>query len=99
MVNDYMRDKVLIKIKETIGIVKFDNAKILIDTDNKLPGYITSKNVVISKVQSCKLYNNKYMIASTQTTKTEIIAPIAVLLFKLLSCKVLFINGKEIRNC
>ena len=26
------------------------------------------------KVQSCKLYNNKYMIASTQATKTEIFA-------------------------
>ena len=26
------------------------------------------------KVQSCKLYNNKYMISSTQITNTEIFA-------------------------
>ena len=41
MVNDYMLDKVLDKIKETIGIVKFDDTKILIDTNDKLPDYIT----------------------------------------------------------
>ena len=51
------------------------------------------------KVQSCKLYNNKYMIASTQITNTEISAFIAVLVFKLLSRKVLFINRKESRDC
>ena len=48
------------------------------------------------KVQSFKLYNNKYIIASTQTTNTDIFAVIAVLVFKLLSCKVLFINRKTI---
>ena len=42
MVNDNMIDKVLDKIKE-----KFDDTKILIDTDYKLPHYITLKNVVI----------------------------------------------------
>ena len=51
------------------------------------------------KVQSCKLYNNKYMIALTQITNTEIFALIAVLIFKLLSRSVLFINRKENRNC
>ena len=35
------------------------------------------------------------MIASTQITSTEIFAFIAVLVFKLLSCKVLFINRKD----
>ena len=39
------------------------------------------------------------MIASTQITNTEILAFIAVLDFKLLSDKVLFINGKDNRNC
>ena len=47
MFNDYMLDKVLDKIKETIGIIKFDDTKTLIDTDDKLPGYITLENVVI----------------------------------------------------
>ena len=34
MVNDYMLDKVLDEIKETICIAKFDDTKILIDTDD-----------------------------------------------------------------
>ena len=37
-------------------------------------------------------FNNKYMIALTQITSTEIFALIAVLVFELLSRKVLFIN-------
>ena len=51
------------------------------------------------KVQSCKLYNNKFIIPSTQKTNTEIFTFIAVLVFKLLSPKVLFINRKDNRNC
>ena len=47
------------------------------------------------KIQSCKLYNNKYVIASTQRTNIEIFAFIANLVFKLLSRKVLFIKRKE----
>ena len=39
------------------------------------------------------------MIASTQITNTEIFAFIAVLVFKLFSRKVLFINKKKKRNC
>ena len=35
MVDDYMLDKVLDKIKEVIGIERFDDAKVLIDTDDK----------------------------------------------------------------
>ena len=50
------------------------------------------------KVQSCKL-SDKYMISSTQTTSTEIFAFVAVLVFKLLSCKVLFTNKIDNRNC
>ena len=55
-------------------------------------------NINILKVQSCKLYN-KHMIASTQITNTEMFAFIAVVVFKLLSHKVLFINRKDNRNC
>ena len=43
MVDDYMLEKVLDKIKEIIGIEKFDDAKILIDTEDKLPDDITLK--------------------------------------------------------
>ena len=43
------------------------------------------------KVQPCKLYNNKYMIASTPVTYTEIFTFIGVR-------KVLFINRKDNRN-
>ena len=34
MVDDYIVDKVLDKIKEIIGIEKFDDTRILIDTDD-----------------------------------------------------------------
>ena len=47
MVDDYVLDKVLNKIKKIIGIGRFDDTKILIKTDNKLPGDVTFKNVVI----------------------------------------------------
>ena len=53
----------------------------------------------ILKVQSCKSHNNKYMIASTQITNTEIFVFIAALVFELLNRKVLFINRKDNRNC
>ena len=49
-------------------------------------------------VQSWKLYNNEYIIASTQITNTEMFTFIAVLLFKLLSSKVLPKNRKDNRN-
>ena len=47
---------------------------------------------------SCSLYNNKYNIVSTQITKTETFAFVAVLVFKLSSRKVLFINRKDNRD-
>ena len=40
-------NEVLDKIKDIIGIEKFDDTNILIDTDDKLPHYITLKNFVI----------------------------------------------------
>ena len=40
MVGDYMLDKALKKVKE-INTEKFDNTKVLIDTDDKLQDYIT----------------------------------------------------------
>ena len=39
------------------------------------------------------------MIASTQTTNTEVFALIAALVFKLLNHKDLFIDRKDNRNC
>ena len=51
------------------------------------------------KVQSYKLYNNKYMIALIQITNTEILGLIASPISKLLSRKVLFINKEDNRNC
>ena len=39
------------------------------------------------------------MIAATQITDTEIFALIAVPVFKLMSCKALFINTEVKRNC
>ena len=39
------------------------------------------------------------MIVSTQITNSEIFAFIGVLVFKLLSHKILFINRKDNKNC
>ena len=39
------------------------------------------------------------MIATTQITNNEIFTFIAVLVFVLLSCKIVFINRKDNRNC
>ena len=39
------------------------------------------------------------MIATTQITTTEIFAFLAVLVFKLMSRKVMFINRKDNGNC
>ena len=52
-------------------------------------------NSFMLKVQSCKSHKNKYMIASTQITNTEMFAFIAILAFKLLSRNVLVINRKK----
>ena len=46
MIDDNILVKVLGKVK-IINIEKFDDTKILIDTDDKLPDDITLKNVVI----------------------------------------------------
>ena len=47
------------------------------------------------KAQSCNLYNNRHMIASTQITNTEIFPFVAVLVFKLISGKVFLMNRKN----
>ena len=47
MVNDNILDKVFDKIKRIVGIGKFDDTKILINTDDKLPNNITLNNVVV----------------------------------------------------
>ena len=46
------------------------------------------------KAQSCRLCN-KYMIASTQITSAEVFAFIAVLVFKLSSRKLFFVNKRQ----
>ena len=61
--------------------------------------YLPEKKRRKLKVQSCKLYNNKYTIAPTQMANTDIFAFIAILVFQLLSRKVLFIHRKDNRNC
>ena len=53
---------------------------------------------LLLKEQSCKLHNDKFMIASTQITNIEIFALIAVLVFELLSRTFLFINIEDKRN-
>ena len=47
MADDYILDKELDKVKKIIGFGKSGDTKILIETDDKLPGDITLRNVVI----------------------------------------------------
>ena len=54
-----------------------------------------SYSLFFLKLQSCKLYNNKYMFTSTQITNMEIFAFTAVVVFKLLGHKILFINKRQ----
>ena len=101
--------------RRTLGLPNEKVVKIQKENKSQFFSFITSsqfsatenplkmmKNVfnLTLKVESCKLNNNKYMIASTQITNTEIFALIAVLVFKLLSHKILFITRKKNnRNC
>ena len=68
MVDDYMLDKVLDKIKEIIGIEKFDGTKILIYADDKFPDDITLKNVII--LMACVIKGNliKMMVIKDDTS-------------------------------
>ena len=50
------------------------------------------------KVQSWKLYNNKYLITSTQVTNTEKFAFISVLVLKLLSGSFVYKDRKTIET-
>ena len=65
IVNDYMLDKVLDKIKKATGIAQFDDNKILIDTDDNLRDFNTLKNVVMTTTcvikDDAKLYPNMFL--------------------------------------
>ena len=60
MVDGYMLNKLSDKIKETIGIEKFYDTKILIDIDDILSDDITSENVTISTTRVIKDDNKLY---------------------------------------
>ena len=60
--------------------------------------FIWYLQVFFIKIQSCDLYNNKYMIASIQITHNEVFTSIAVEAFKLVGNRVLFIDKKDNRN-
>ena len=51
------------------------------------------------KVQSCIYITTNIMDASSQITDNEIVAVTTVLVFMLLSHKVLFVNRKDNWNC
>ena len=68
-------------------------------TPTPTPSLVNISTNVSLKVQSRKLHNSKYIIASTQITNTEIFAFVAVLVFKLFSRRGLFINRKDNKNC
>ena len=55
MIDYYLLDKVLDETKDIIGIEKFDDTKILIDTDDELPDNINLKNAVILMIVLWKI--------------------------------------------
>ena len=62
--------------------------------NGKIYGFLIHVEVIIYL-----LLDNFHECTFTQITNTKILALIAVLVFKLLSRKVLFINRKDNRNC
>ena len=78
-------------IRGSIGVTALKFINTFRTLENWSSIFIVKKNEL--RVQSRKLYGNKYMTASTQITNTEIFASIAVLV--LLSHKVLPINRKQ----
>lgn len=50
MIDNYMLDRVLDKITMIVGIEKFDNTKVLVDTDDKQANKFTLKNVILIHV-------------------------------------------------
>ena len=70
----------------------------LVATFKKLSNLLDQVLKLCLQGQSCKLYNDKYMIAPTEITNTEIFAFIAVLVLKL-KLKFLFVDRQDNRNC
>ena len=60
MDDDYMLHKVLDKLKKIIDIKKFDDTKIFIDTDDKLPDDITIKILLI--LLTCVIKDDEYFM-------------------------------------
>ena len=56
MVDNHILDKVSDKIKMIVAIEKFDDTKIFIETDDKLPDNVTLKNV--AKLITCVIKDN-----------------------------------------
>ena len=88
---DSKRDKMEITISDNADEVLKENLQSLLSSYQI--GFETSMKGSDLKVQSCKLFNRKYMIASKQITSTEIFAFKTVVVFKLLS------RRKDNRNC
>ena len=70
----------------------------LVATFKKLSNLLDQVLKLCLQGQSCKLCNDKYMIAPTEITNTEIFAFIAVLVLKL-KFKFLFVDRQDNRNC
>ena len=60
MIDEYILNKVLDSIKEIIRIEKFDDTKMLIETDDELPDDLTVINVILIKCV-IKDFDNVYL--------------------------------------
>ena len=72
-----LKEKILVNTPKPYGF-KLNYFQFLVNLVKQV------EKTLVLKVQSCKIHN-KYMIASAQITNTEILAFVAVLVFKLLS--------------
>ena len=63
-----MPDKLLDKIKDTIGNKKFDDTKILIETDDNFLDYIIMKNVAILITCAMKDLDKFYSVLFREKT-------------------------------
>ena len=72
MLDDSILDKLSAKIKKIRNIEKFDDIKILIDTDNKLADEVTLKNVVTLMQWYVMHYKMQWYVLSTNAFRRAI---------------------------
>ena len=93
----YMEKKILENFAGKLLQVLNLNQKILVSVIT-IYLYLFTIYFIFLKVQPCKLCNSKSIISTTLVTNAVVFPFITVIVFRLLSRKALFINGKGKRK-